>query len=46
MKLRFELQVPNFFSIPLKDVATEETPATGRVYFIHNGRIVAVARRV
>lgn len=44
-KLKIEAAVPNFFSIPLKKVEIESIPATGRTYFIHQGRIVAVATR-
>jgi hypothetical protein len=43
--LKIEVAAPNFFSIPLKRVEIETVRETGRTYFIHNGRIVAVARR-
>ncbi len=44
-KLRIEATAPDFFAIPLKQVAIEAMPETGRTYFIHKGRIVAVAKR-
>lgn len=44
-KLKIELSVPNFFSIPMKKVEIEAAPGTGRTYFIYRGEIVAVARR-
>jgi hypothetical protein len=44
-KLKIEFSDPQFFSIPLKKVEIETVPATGRTYFIHQGKIVAVARR-
>lgn len=44
-KLKIEAAVPEFFSIPMKKVEIETVPATGRTYFIHQGRIVAVAHR-
>ncbi len=44
-KLKIELAVPNFFSIPMKKVEIEAAPGTGRTYFIYRGEIVAVARR-
>ncbi len=43
--LRIELAVANFFAIPLKAVEIEAVPATGRVYYVYGGRIVAVAVR-
>lgn len=43
--LKIELAVANFFAIPLKKVEVETVPETGRVYFVHDGRIVAVAIR-
>lgn len=43
--LKIELAVANFFAIPLKKIEIESSPATGRTYFIHRGRIVAVAIR-
>lgn len=45
-KLRIEFAVPGFFAIKLKHVEIEADPFTGRTYFIHQGAIVAVARRV
>lgn len=44
-KLRIVVAVPNFFSMPLKRMAVESRPETGRTYFLLDGRIVAVARR-
>jgi hypothetical protein len=43
--LKIELAVANFSAIPLKRVEIEAAPGTGRVYYIYNGRIVAVAVR-
>lgn len=43
--LKIEAAAENFFSIPMKQVEIETVPATGRTYFIHKGRIVAVAKR-
>ncbi len=45
-KLKIEIAVPNFFSIPMKKVAIESPGETGRTYFIYQNEIVAVARRV
>lgn len=44
-RLKIELSVPEFFSIPMKQVEIDDAPGTGRTYFVHKGRIVAVARR-
>lgn len=43
--LKIELAIASFFAIPLKAVEIEAAPATGRVYYVYNGRIVAVAMR-
>lgn len=43
--VRIILQAPNFFSIPLKRVEIERSEVTGRTYFVHKDRIVAVAIR-
>ena len=45
-KIRFELLVPGFFALKLKDLDFEDEQATGRCYFLHRGRIVAVGRRM
>lgn len=45
-RLKIEMAVPNFFSIPLKKVEIEAVPETGRTYFIFQGRIVAVGKRL
>lgn len=42
--LRIEIQTKDFFRLPPKKIEVEDTPETGRTYFIHAGRIVAVAR--
>lgn len=42
--LRLEVTSPGFFAIPLKKVQLEDVPETGRVYFLHKGQIIAVAR--
>lgn len=42
--LRMEVLMRDFFSIPPKQIKTESVPETGRVYFLHNDRIVAVAK--
>lgn len=42
MAVRIILQCPGFFFIPLKQIEIESSPVTGRVYFLHRGRIVAV----
>jgi len=44
MAVRIEFASPGFFAIPLKKVEVEDT-GTGRVYFVHKGRIVAVGIR-
>ena len=41
-KLRLEVVDPRFFSIPLKQVEIETAPNTGRTYFVHKGKIIAV----
>lgn len=43
--LTIELAVASFFAIPLKAIEIETVPATGRIYYIYDGRIVAVAMR-
>jgi hypothetical protein len=43
--LRIEIAVPGFFSIKPKLLDVEEIPNTDRTYFIHEGRIVAVAKQ-
>jgi len=43
-RLRIEVAVPNFFSIPTKQMEIDARPELGRTYFIHRGAIVAVAR--
>lgn len=45
-KLKIELATPDFFSIPMKKIALESVPGTGRTYFLYRDEIVAVARRV
>lgn len=42
--LRMELLLREFFAIPPKQIKTESVPETGRTYFIHQDRIVAVAK--
>jgi hypothetical protein len=44
-KLKIEVAIPNFFFLPTRKMETESVPETGRVYFIADGRIVAVAKR-
>lgn len=44
MKMLFH--VANFFFLPLKNMTVESNPITNRTYFIHKGKIVAVAGRV
>lgn len=41
--MKILVTVPEFFRIPLKKVEIEARPWTGRTYFIHQGKIVAVA---
>ncbi len=43
-ELKMELLLREFFSIPPRQIKTEEVPETGRTYFVHKDRIVAVAR--
>ncbi len=43
--LRIILQAPGFFSIPLKKIEIETNAIANRTYFLHGGRIVAVAIR-
>jgi hypothetical protein len=45
-KLKMEIAVPKFFALPMKKVEVESAPFTGRTYFILDGRIVGVARRM
>lgn len=45
MSLRILFACEGFFSIPLKKVEIESDPVTDRTYFVHKGRIVAVATR-
>lgn len=42
--VKIEVRTPDFFRLPPKKITVEEEPATGRVYFIHADRIVAVGR--
>lgn len=42
--LKMELLVREFFTIPARKIETEEQPHTGRTYFVHDDRIVAVAK--
>lgn len=42
--MRIEVQSKDFFRLPPKKVEIEEVPETGRIYFIHAGRIVAVGK--
>lgn len=42
--LKIEVQTKDFFRLPPKRVEIEEVPETGRIYFIHAGRIVAVGK--
>jgi hypothetical protein len=44
--LKIEIATPAFFSIPLRRVAIETVAETGRTYFILDGKIIAVAKRV
>lgn len=44
MTLTMEFVDPRFYTLPLRKVAIDETPETGRAYFIYSGKIVAVAR--
>lgn len=46
MTLKIEFATPGFFAIPLKQVTVEDMPGAGRTYFVHRGRIVAVAIRL
>lgn len=41
---RIEFKTPDFFRLRMKDVETEINAMTGRTYFIHQGRIVAVLK--
>jgi len=45
-KLKMEIAIPKFFALPMKKVDIEESPNTGRTYFLLDGRIVGVARRM
>jgi hypothetical protein len=45
-KLKIELAADNFFSIPLRKVQIETVVGTGRTYFVLDGKIVAVAKRL
>lgn len=42
--VKLEFAAPEFFSLPPKALRVEESPVTGRTYFINRGRIVAVAK--
>ena len=43
--VKIEFATKDFFFIPMKKVEIETVPETGRVYFIFQDRIVAVAKR-
>lgn len=45
-KLKIEVAAPNFFASPMKRVVTEHVPETGRTYFLLDGKIIAVAKRL
>lgn len=45
-RLRIEFTAPDFFAIQPKKLQTETPDGAGRTYFIHAGRIVAVAKPV
>lgn len=42
--VKLELAAREFFSAPPRKIVIEEIPETGRVYFLFDGRIVAVAK--
>lgn len=44
--VKLEFAAKEFFSIPPKRLKVEESPATGRTYFIAGDRIVAVAKPI
>ena len=44
-KLRIEFSVTGFFFLPMKHMEIETNEGTGRVYFLYNNKIVAVAVR-
>ncbi len=41
--IKIDLQVPEFFHIPFRKMVIETNEITNRTYFLHHGRIVAVA---
>jgi hypothetical protein len=43
--MKIEVAAPNFTFLNTRDLVIEESPFTGRVYFIKAGRIVAVGRQ-
>jgi hypothetical protein len=43
--VKIEFTADNFFFLPVRQMSMESDPFTGRIYFIHKNRIVAVATR-
>jgi len=43
--LKIECAASNFFFLKTAQMAIESDPNVGRTYFIHQGRIVAVAKQ-
>lgn len=41
---RIEFKSPDFFRLPLKTITAETNINTGRTYFLHRDRIVAVVK--
>lgn len=44
--LKMELVSPRFWMTPLRKVSVETIAETGRTYFILDGKIIAVAKRI
>jgi hypothetical protein len=44
LNISIEFADPEFFSTPARKLQTEENTFAGRVYFLKDGRIVAVAK--
>jgi hypothetical protein len=44
--LKMEVVSPRFWMTPLRKVTTETNEVTGRTYFILDGKIIAVAKKL
>lgn len=44
--LKIEAAIEGFFAVKMKRVQIEHVPETGRTYFLLDGKIIAVAKRL